>query len=339
MPVQDALRDTGLIGDGAARETRRPVTKQHSFAGGEKLRACVAQCYSGGHSRSVHCEWACAHYSGRMVTLSSPDPPADDAAHRHPEIAQAFGSDAEKYDRARPRYPAALIDAVIERLPGRAILDVGIGTGISAEPFRDRGLAVLGVEPDPRMAAVARAKGFIVEAARFEDWDSAGRTFDGVVAGQTWHWVDPVAGAAKSGNVLHPGGRLALFWNAVVPKPELAAEFANVFASLDTGLPFNPWTAAPDADPYGSIIEKAADGLRVTGRFGTVERLAFDWQSTIGRDAWLEQTSTAGGINRLPKDKLDVLLRGIGAAIDAAGGSLEIEYTTVAVIAERLPDR
>lgn len=272
-----------------------------------------------------------------MVTPASPTPPADDAAHRHPEIAQAFGSIAEKYDRARPRYPAALIDAIAERLPGHAVLDVGIGTGISAEPFRDRGFAVLGVEPDPKMAALARKKGFEVEAGRFEDWDPAGRTFDGVIAGQTWHWVDPITGAAKAAIVLHPGGRLAVFWNAAIPSPEVAAEFAKVFESLDTGLPFNPWTASPQADPYGSIIDQIADGLRATGTFGAVERLTFDWQSTVGRDAWLEQTSTAGGINRLPKDKLDVLLRGLGEAIDAVGGTLVIDYTTVAAIIERLP--
>ena len=273
-----------------------------------------------------------------MVTLPSPTPPADDAAHRHPEIAQAFGSIAEKYDRARPRYPAALIDAIAERLPGHTLLDVGIGTGISAEPFRDRGLVVLGVEPDPKMAAVARKKGFLVEAGRFEDWDPAGRTFDGVIAGQTWHWIDPVAGAAKAVNALHPGGRLALFWNALVPSPEVAAEFAKVFESLDTGLPFNPWATAPEADPYGSIIDQVADAASATGSFGTMERLSFGWQSTVERDAWLEQASTSGGINRLPKDKLDALLGGMGEAIDATGGTLVIDYTTVAAIAERLPD-
>ena len=138
--------------------------------------------------------------------------------------------------------------------------------------------------------------------------------------------------------MLHPGGRLAVFWNAAIPSPEVAAEFAKVFASLDTGLPFNPWTASPQADPYGSIIDQTADGLRATGAFGAVERLTFEWQSTVGRDAWLEQTSTAGGINRLPKDKLDVLLRGMGEAIDAVGGTLVIDYTTVAAIIERLPD-
>lgn len=273
-----------------------------------------------------------------MVTLPSPTPPVDDAAYRHPEIAQAFGSDAEKYDRVRPRYPAELIDAIVERLPGRAILDVGIGTGISAEPFRDRGFAVLGVEPDPKMGALARTKGFAVEAGRFEDWDPSGRTFDGVIAGQTWHWVDPVAGAAKAASVLHAGGRLGLFWNAVIPSPDAAARFAKVFESLDTGLPFNPWNAEPKADPYGSIIDQTAHGLRTAGAFGAMERLEFRWRSTFERDAWLEQVSTAGGINRLPKDKLEVLLRGLGEAIDAVGGALVIEYVTVAAIIERLPD-
>lgn len=272
-----------------------------------------------------------------MVTIPSP-PSAGDAAYRHPEIGQSFGSDAEKYDRARPRYPAALIDAVIERLPGREILDVGIGTGVSAEPFRDRGVAVLGVEPDPRMAAIARRKGFLVETARFEDWEQAGRTFDGVIAGQTWHWVDPVAGAVKSASALHPGGRLALFWNTAIPSPELAAEFATVFAALDTGLPFNPWAVTPGTDPYGAIIDQTADGLRTTGAFGPIERLAFSWQSTTERDAWLEQFSTAGGINRLPKAQLDTLLRGMAAAIDTAGGTLVIDYTTVAAITARLPN-
>ena len=138
--------------------------------------------------------------------------------------------------------------------------------------------------------------------------------------------------------MLRPGSQLALFWNALIPSPEVATEFAKVFESLDTGLPFKPWTAAPQAVPYGSIIDQATDGLRATGKFGAAERLAFEWQSTVGRDAWLEQASTAGGISRLPQDKLETLLRGIGEAIDAVGGTLVIDYTTVAAITERLPD-
>lgn len=169
----------------------------------------------------------------------------------------------------------------MERLHGREILDVGIGTGISAEPFRDHGFDVLGVEPDPKMAVLARAKGFQVETGRFEEWDADGRRFDAVIAGQTWHWVGPDAGAVKAASALRPAGMIALFWNVGKPTPELTAEFAEVFKSIDTGLPFNPWAAASDADPYGSIIEKAAMGLRATRAFGAVERSTFEWRATV----------------------------------------------------------
>ena len=44
--------------------------------------------------------------------------------------------------------------------------------------FAVRGCRVLGVEPDDRMAAVARSHRIEVEVATFEEWDPAGRTFD-----------------------------------------------------------------------------------------------------------------------------------------------------------------
>lgn len=270
-----------------------------------------------------------------MVTSPSPEPRDGDVAYRHPELAGSFGADADRYDRARPRYPAALVDAVAERLPGPEILDVGMGTGIAAEPFRERGFTVLGVEVDPQMASLARAKGFEVEEARFEEWDPAGRAFDGVIAGQTWHWIDPTAGAVNAARALRPGGRLAMFWNLGLPDPEIAARFADIFASLGTGLPFNPWAVGAATDPYGAIIERAAVALRGTGVFGDVERLSFSWRSTLVRDAWLEQVSTAGGINRLPADTLATLLRRMGEEIDERGGAIEIGWTTVAAITER----
>src|SRR5436305_1752366 len=130
-----------------------------------------------------------------MPTLPS-DSPSE--VHRHREVAESFGVDPGRYDRARPGYPAALIDRIIAASPGCEVLDVGCGTGIEARQFLAAGCAVLGVEPDGRMAEFARGTGVDVEVATFEAWEPAGRRFDAVVAGQAWHWVDPVAGAAKA---------------------------------------------------------------------------------------------------------------------------------------------
>ncbi len=118
--------------------------------------------------------------------------------YRHRQVAEGFGADPGRYDRARPSYPAALVERIVAASPGPGVLDVGCGTGIAARQFQAAGCRVLGVDPDVRMAEAARQSGVGVEVAVFEAWDPAGRAFDAVIAGQAWHWVDPVAGAAKS---------------------------------------------------------------------------------------------------------------------------------------------
>ncbi|HUD80594.1 MAG TPA: methyltransferase domain-containing protein [Streptosporangiaceae bacterium] len=78
------------------------------------------------------------------------------ATHQHREVAESFGSDAARYDRARPSYPGALIDRIIAGSPGADVLDVGCGTGIAARQFQAAGCRVLGVDPDPRVADLTR---------------------------------------------------------------------------------------------------------------------------------------------------------------------------------------
>jgi SAM-dependent methyltransferase len=248
-------------------------------------------------------------------------------------MAESFGANAEAYDRARPRYPVPFIRRIASEISGPRILDVGIGTGISALPFRELGFDVVGVEVDERMAQVARARGFEVEIAGFEGWRT-GSPFDAVISGQTWHWIDPDAGAAAAAAALRPRGLLALFWNSGLPTPEIAARFGAVFESIGSGLPFTPWNRRADA-PYAEIMDSAADGLARTGRFASPRRIDYEWSTTIPKDAWLEQVPTSGGINRLPADKIDRLLAGMSEIVDEVGGELTLEYTTVALLAER----
>ncbi len=267
-----------------------------------------------------------------MTTLPPRFTGAD--SHRARGIAESFGADAAAYHQARPSYPQALADRIIAANPGRDVLDVGIGTGISAQGFQAAGCRVLGVEVDARMAEFARGQGFNVEVAKFEDWDPAGRSFDMVIAGQTWHWIDPVAGAIKAAQVLRPAGRLAAFWNTFQFPPDLAESLSAVYASVLPDSPFSRGMfAGPDA--YGPIFDKTADGIRQAGGFGGPEQWRADWQQTYSRDEWLSVLPTAGGLNQLPQDKLNDLLAGIGAAIDAAGGSFTMTYAAVTVTAAR----
>ncbi len=130
--------------------------------------------------------------------------------------------------------------------------------GIAARQFAAAGCRVLGVDPDPRMAGLARQSGLEVEVATFEAWDPAGRVFDAVIAGQAWHWVDPAVGAVKAAQVLRPGGRLAVFWNTFQPPPGLGQAFARVYHQVMPGAPnLPPVKAGPGEAPglYQAPIE------------------------------------------------------------------------------------
>ena len=95
--------------------------------------------------------------------------------HLQRQVAEGFGAGADRYDRARPTYPAVLVERIVAASPGRDVVDVGCGTGISSRLLQAAGCRVLGVEPDPRMAEQARQGGTEVEVAKFEDYGLSGR--------------------------------------------------------------------------------------------------------------------------------------------------------------------
>jgi SAM-dependent methyltransferase len=171
--------------------------------------------------------------------------------------------------------------------------------------------------------------------ATIEDWDPAGRTFDAVVAGTTWHWVDPVAGAAKAARVLRPGGRLALFWNVAQMPPALADAAAEAVLRVLPDLPVIGAGLKGGLDAYQPILTKAVDGIREVGGFSEPEQWRFDWEQHYTRDEWLDVMPTQGILTRLQPDQLADVLAAAGAAIDAMGGGFTMPYGTGVVTAVR----
>jgi SAM-dependent methyltransferase len=252
-------------------------------------------------------------------------------------VAKSPGVDPERYDRTRLPYPGVLVERIIAGSPGTDFLDVGTGTGIAARQFQAAGCTVLGVEPDARLAGFARRTGVKVEVAPFEAWDPAGRVFDAVVAGHAWHFVDPVAGAARAAQVLRPGGRLAAFWHFGQPPREVAEAFAAAYHRVVPDSPANSRARPGQADRNAAFFTaKTADGIREAGGFSHPEQWRYDWERTRTRDEWLDDLPASGAFTALPPDKLAEVLAGTGAAIDALGGSVTMNYTTVAVTAVRI---
>lgn len=244
--------------------------------------------------------------------------------HADRDRAESFGAEAQTYDRARPGYPRALIDELLVDAPQHA-LDVGCGTGKSGSLLAARGVQVLGVEPDERMAAVARGHGLEVEIGTIESWDPAGRRFDLVVSGQAWHWVDPARGPAKVLQVLRPGGRFAAFWNIPRLGDVVQMQLDAVYARL-----------APDLDPYSVVRGKglaAAPGEYELEGFVDAEVRRYEWEQSYARAEWIELVLTHSDHARIAPAQQATLMDAVGDVIDIHGGTVTAIYTTYAAFA------
>ena len=192
---------------------------------------------------------------------------------------------------------------------------------------------MLGVDVDARMAEFAWRNGVEVEVAAFEAWEAAGRRFDAVVSGQTWHWVDPVAGAGKAAEVLRPDGRLAVFWNTGQPSTGLGEAFAQVYRRvLPASLVARLGPRAVE-EAHAAMCTKAAEGIRVSGAFSEPEQWRFQWDQSYTRDEWLDALPTSG--DSIPASQMTELLSGIGDAIDAVGGTFTMNFMTFVITAAR----
>jgi SAM-dependent methyltransferase len=252
-------------------------------------------------------------------------------------MAESFGVDPARYDRARAAYPDAMIEQIVAAGPGPDVLDVGCGTGLEARQLRAAGRTVLGVEPDARMADFARGTGLEVEVATFEAWEPRGRVFDAVVSGTAWHWVDPVVGAAKAARVLRPGGVLAPFGQVYQLPPVVSEALAEAYRRVAPESPIAVRGGSGESvlDAYRGLSVTAAAGIREAGGFGEPVLWRYDWERTYTREELLELVSTSGGLTSLPSDRAAEVLAAVGAALDEQGGPLALPYATWGLTAIR----
>lgn len=130
--------------------------------------------------------------------------------------SEGFAAGAGPYARARPAYPSAAVDLLMNRLPVRArVLDVGAGTGKLTAMLVASAGEVIALEPVAEMRArlAADLPTVRVAAGAAEATPFADAAFDAVFAAQAFHWFDGARSLAEIHRVLRPGGRLGLMWN------------------------------------------------------------------------------------------------------------------------------
>ncbi len=242
------------------------------------------------------------------------------------------------YDRFRPPYPDAVVDALIGLngiAQGAAVLEVGAGTGQLTLPLVGRGLHVTALEPGPRMAALLAWKlrddsTSRVVASRFEDAHVDRRAFDLVVSATAFHWVDPSRRYALAADALRPGGGLALLRNDHVAAPSSAPFYRGV----------QPLYAqhAPELDkgyepPVVDEVRGFATEMEASGRFSVLDERRFLWEQRYTADTIIGLLRTYSDHRALPARRRTRLHAAIRGFVDTQlGGSFVDRYVTALCI-------
>jgi SAM-dependent methyltransferase len=132
------------------------------------------------------------------------------------ERARSFGTVAEDYDRLRPGPPPAAIRWLLPDGCATAV-DLAAGTGLVSRAVAGQAGRVVAVEPDPRMAAVLRARspGVAVLRGVGEAIPLADASADAVLISSAWHWLDPARAIPELARVLRAGGRLCVLRSGI----------------------------------------------------------------------------------------------------------------------------
>lgn len=153
-------------------------------------------------------------------------------------VRGVFSSKVTDYAAARPRYPAALYDALLDAgaLPSipSIVADLGAGTGLFAGGLLVRGHHVVAVEPNNPMRAaadsrLARYEGYRSIEAPAEATTLAPGSVDLVTAAQAFHWFDVEATRRECLRILRSHGKVALIWNDRILSDPLQVAIDEIF--------------------------------------------------------------------------------------------------------------
>jgi SAM-dependent methyltransferase len=255
-------------------------------------------------------------------------------------LSNTFNTVPELYDRARPRYPAALYDHIAAETglgTGARVLEIAPATGIATVELARRGYNVTAVEMGEALAAVARRNlapfpNASVHVTRFEGWDSGGTTFDLICCATAFSWLDPLVRLDKCAELLRPGGWLAV-WDTL----HVAGGTGHFF--IDAQQCYERWDPAtppgirlqtPDeitVEAYGIESHPAFEPLTVTH---------FPLVLSYSTAAYLDLLRTYSGHIALVEPNRTHLFECLESLLETRyGGQIEKAYSFRLILARR----
>ncbi len=227
-----------------------------------------------------------------------------------------YDRQAESYDSTRGASPSVLepLCEALERAPGRALVDIGGGTGNYAQALRERGWDPVVIDLNVAMLARAKAKGLRTLRADAAALPLADGSADAAVMVAMLHHVpDWRAALREARRILRRGGRLALMgWTR--EHMEYVTWVRAYFPSMDDWLALDhPSVAELETElPGARILRVDYDDLK-DASLSALQR----WPELVLDPRWHRQTSYFEKLEQCFPDELEAGLARLRTDLEA----------------------
>jgi SAM-dependent methyltransferase len=210
------------------------------------------------------------------------------------ELARSFDRAAEDYERGRPGYAEAALDALA--LPAAAhVLDLAAGTGKLTRQLVRRFDRVVAVEPldGMRKLLAQLVPEAVVRRGTAEDIPLEDASVDAAFVGEAFHWFTGPLALVELARVLRRGGTLAILFNVAD-------------AGFDPALPPAFWEAYESRALQKDPAQRVGSGLwrdAFPGPFEELRQESFPNPFRVDRDGLIAHVASWSTVAALPDDE------------------------------------
>lgn len=249
------------------------------------------------------------------------------------ETRGVFDSIPEEFDKYRPHYSPELFDELIRYAnigEGKAVLELGPGTGQATDPILDTGCDYHCIELGRQLACKMSEKygsraNFHIVNDDFITHDFKEQKFDMIYSARTIQWIPEDVAFSKTLDLLKPDGILAMihiYSDYKTPNPELYETIQRVYAEH-----YRPVTEYKHRD----FRHQNAQNYGYTD----FERREYFSTRRLNADQYISLIKTHSDHITIPEPHRTPFFEGLHKAVMDAGNVIEYYDTHVLMLAKK----